>query len=118
MMEKEEVEEKEQVDIEKERDKMGPKTREVEVKASEHSGTDIQVDPHVIEDTWTIKIVGKRTAKNNNLTTAAPFLNLVIRLHEGKPFIPKGLHRFGSFEESQQWSMRMMTRPGNPARLH
>jgi hypothetical protein len=31
-----------------------------------------------------------------------------------KPFIPRGVHRFRSFEESEEWSMRMMARPSKP----
>ena len=62
----------------------------------------------------TIKIVGRRITGRGNLIGAAEFLKLVIRLSEGKPFIPKGVHRFTNFEESQQWSIRMMAREMNP----
>jgi len=41
---------------------------------------------------------------------AAPLLELVLELRQGKPFIPGGVHRFRSFEESQAWSIRMMAR--------
>jgi hypothetical protein len=61
-----------------------------------------------------IKIVGKRKKGNGDLTTAAPFLELARALRGSKPFIPKGVHRFSSFEESQQWSIRMMARRANP----
>jgi hypothetical protein len=61
-----------------------------------------------------MKIVGKRRHKRNGLESAAPFLDLVIELHAGKPFMPKGVHRFKTFEESQQWSMKMMARKKNP----
>jgi hypothetical protein len=27
-----------------------------------------------------------------------------------KPFLPKGVHRFRSFEESEEWTLRMLTR--------
>ena len=62
----------------------------------------------------TIKIVGRRITGRGNLIGTAEFLKLVIRLREGKPFIPKGVHRFTHFEESQQWSIRMMAREMNP----
>ena len=62
----------------------------------------------------TVKIVGRRIPGRGDLLGAAEFLNLVIRLHERKPFIPKGVHRFTTFEESRQWTMRMMAREVNP----
>jgi hypothetical protein len=41
----------------------------------------------------------------------------VIRLRGDKPFLPRGVHRFESFEDSHAWSMRMMARrtPGRQA---
>jgi hypothetical protein len=35
---------------------------------------------------------------------------LVIELRKGKPFIPKGVHRFKTFQEAQQWSLQQMSR--------
>ena len=46
----------------------------------------------------------------------APLLDLSIALRGDKPFVPKGVHRFRSFEESDAWLLRMMTRPSKPAR--
>ncbi len=57
-----------------------------------------------------IKVVGRRSPSRGGLVAAAPFLELVIRLRANKPFIPKGVHRFKSFEESDAWSMKMMAR--------
>jgi hypothetical protein len=65
-----------------------------------------------------VKIVGRRIPDRGNLIGAAEFLKLVIRLHGGKPFIPKGVHRFTHFEESQQWTIRMMAREMNPDLHH
>jgi len=45
------------------------------------------------------------------LVATAPLLDLVIALRNGRPFIPRGVHRFRSFEESAEWSLRMMARP-------
>jgi hypothetical protein len=58
----------------------------------------------------TIRIVGRRQRRVHNLESMRGLLKLVVRLREGKPLIPKGVHRFTSFEESQEWSLRMMTR--------
>ncbi len=63
-----------------------------------------------------MKILGRRRPSTGGLTAAAPFLDLVLRLRGAKPFIPKGLHRFKSFEESEEWSMAMMARPPKPGR--
>ena len=64
-----------------------------------------------------MKIVGKRIKGHPDLSTAAPFLELARSLRGSKPFIPKGVYRFSSFEESQEWSIRMMARRENPDRL-
>lgn len=57
-----------------------------------------------------IRIVGRRKPPSGGLLAAAPLLALVVRLRGDKPFVPRGVHRFTSFEESNEWSMRMMTR--------
>lgn len=57
-----------------------------------------------------MKVVGRRRPSRGGLAATAPFLDLVIRLRRDQPFIPRGLHRFRSFEESQAWSMKMMAR--------
>ena len=57
-----------------------------------------------------IKVVGRRTAVRGGIEQAAPLLDLVIGLRRNKPFIPRSVHRFTSFEESQAWSLSMMTR--------
>jgi hypothetical protein len=62
-----------------------------------------------------MKVVGSRRSRGG-LLQAAPFLELIVSLRGMKPFIPKGVHRFNSFEESQQWSIKMMARQRNPAR--
>ena len=63
-----------------------------------------------------VKILGWRTAYETGLPAAAKFLDMVIALRGDKPFIPRGVHRFSSFEESQAWSIRMMARRRSPDR--
>lgn len=46
----------------------------------------------------------------------APLLRLAVDLRGDKPFLPRGVHRFRSFEESEEWTLRMLTRPSKPAR--
>jgi len=50
--------------------------------------------------------LGRRAAASG-LQQANALLRLVLRLRSGRPFIPKGVHRFRSFEEAQQWSIQM-----------
>ena len=61
-----------------------------------------------------MKVVGRRTT-GRGLVATAPLLRLVVDLRGGKPFLPRGVHRFRSFEESEEWTLRMLTRPSKPA---
>ena len=72
------------------------------------------VDNSVMLHPETVKILGRRTAHETGLPAAAKFLDMVIALRGDKPFIPRGVHRFSTFEESQEWSIRMMARRRNP----
>ena len=58
-----------------------------------------------------IKIIGNRRPVSG-FEQAAAFLDTVIALRGDRPFIPKGYYRFKTFEEAQDWSIRMMARPG------
>ncbi len=57
-----------------------------------------------------MKVVGRQKPPKINLDTMRGLQELVSRLREGKPYIPKGVHRFKSFEEADEWTLRMMTR--------
>ena len=57
-----------------------------------------------------MKIVGRRQPSRGGLVAAAPLLDLVIELRGDRPFIPTGVHRFHTFEESAAWSLQMMAR--------
>jgi len=60
------------------------------------------------------KVVGRRRWRGGIAATAG-LLELALRLRGDKPFIPKGVHRFASFEDSDAWSLKMLTRPGKHA---
>lgn len=62
-----------------------------------------------------MRIVGRRRPSSGGLEAANGFLHLVIALRGNRPFIPRGVHRFGSYEEKDAWTLRMLTRP-SPAR--
>jgi hypothetical protein len=61
------------------------------------------------------KVVGRRRW-GKGLASAAPLLRMTVQLRGEKPFVPKGLYRFRSFEESDEWFLRMLTRPPRPGR--
>lgn len=61
----------------------------------------------------TTRTVGRRRVAQG-LEQANSLLHLVVRLRNGKPFIPKGVHRFRSFEEAQQWSIQKQAGTTNP----
>ena len=63
-----------------------------------------------VRDELPTKVVGRRQSRGG-LVAAAGLLELTVRLRGDKPFIPKGVHRFATFEESDRWSLMMLTRP-------
>jgi len=62
-----------------------------------------------------IKIIGRKDMGKKGIESADGFLQMITRLRVNKPYIPKGVHKFTSFEESNLWSMKMMARQRNPA---
>ncbi|MBI4429441.1 MAG: hypothetical protein HY562_10020 [Ignavibacteriales bacterium] len=65
-----------------------------------------------------IKIAGRRRGLRATSKDANDFLWMIVKLRGDKPFIPKGVYRFRSFEESQRWSIKMMARRKNQGRQH
>jgi hypothetical protein len=61
-----------------------------------------------------MKIVGRRKTAKVDLNSVGGFLKMANILRAGKPFLPKGVHRFKTFEESNEWSLKMITRDHNP----
>jgi hypothetical protein len=61
------------------------------------------------------KVVGRRKAVAG-FAGAEPLLRLAVELRGDRPFVPRGVHRFVTFEESDAWLIRMMTRPPSRAR--
>ena len=60
------------------------------------------------------KVVGRRGRTQSGLASASGFLDLVARLVQRRSPIPKGVHRFHSFEEADAWTLRMITRRTGP----
>ncbi|MBC8183673.1 hypothetical protein H8E88_21480 [candidate division KSB1 bacterium] len=57
-----------------------------------------------------IKTIGKRKKSPGGLVNTNNLLKLVIELRGNKPFYPKGLYRFKSFEEKEEWEKKMRSR--------
>ena len=55
------------------------------------------------------KIVGKRKP-GTGLSNAQGFLDLVVKLRGKKLFVPKGVFKFRTFKDAQDWMFQMMTR--------
>lgn len=58
----------------------------------------------------TMKVVGRKSSPKYNLDTMRGLQALASKLRGNKPYIPKGVYRFHSFEEADEWTLRMMTR--------
>jgi hypothetical protein len=58
----------------------------------------------------TVKTVGTRRPCSGGLERADGLLRLVVALRGNKPFIPRGVYRFRSHEEKDQWTLKMLTR--------
>ena len=57
-----------------------------------------------------IKVVGKRVNKlNTDWEEVNGFLKLVVELNRKNKFIPKGIYKFKSHEENDEWIMKVLT---------
>ena len=57
-----------------------------------------------------MKVIGRKCKPTVNLETANDFLKLMRTLRGDRPFIPKGVWRFKTFEEADAWTLRMISR--------
>jgi hypothetical protein len=65
-----------------------------------------------------MKEVGRKGKLKVDVTTIDSMQRAVNELRQGLPFMPKGVWRFKSFEEADEWKMKMLTRPRNPGPRH
>ena len=54
-------------------------------------------------------VLGKRKP-GKGLLYADGLLKLVIALRGDEPFVPRGVYRFHSHEEEDEWTLKMLTR--------
>lgn len=57
-----------------------------------------------------MKVVGRKGRVRAGLLRADAMQRLAGELRKGKPFMPKGVFRFSSFEEADAWKLKMLTR--------
>ena len=63
-----------------------------------------------LDSEYRMKIVGRRRPCSGGFEQTDNLLRLVIEFRGDKPFIPKGVYRFKSFEEAEEWTWKMITR--------
>ncbi len=69
------------------------------------------------KSTYFQKVAGKRSfSRGSGVEANDGFLRLVLSLRGNKPFIPKGVYRFKTFQESDTWMIKMMARTSNRGR--
>ena len=56
------------------------------------------------------KTVGRRKQSSGGLMVTDNLLKLVIALRGNKPFYPRGVYKFKSFEEKEAWALKMKAR--------
>lgn len=56
---------------------------------------------------WTMKVFTKRHGKEDPVKEAAGMLQIIRRLR-GDPLIPKGVYRFETLDEADQWMIKKM----------
>jgi hypothetical protein len=57
-----------------------------------------------------MKVIGKRNPAKGGILEANGFLELVVKLRGDKPFMPRGVYRFRTHEEKDEWTLRMLSR--------
>ncbi len=57
-----------------------------------------------------MKVVGRKGRVQAGLFRADAMQRLANELRRGKPFMPRGVFRFKSFEEADAWKLSMLTR--------
>lgn len=58
-----------------------------------------------------MKVIGKRRPYAGGIAELQGFMEMCNRLRSGRPFLPRGVYRFRTHEEADEWTLRMLTRP-------
>jgi hypothetical protein len=57
-----------------------------------------------------MKIVGRRRPPTGGVDSLDGLLQLMVALREGRPFVPRGVYRFRTHQESDAWMLKMLCR--------
>ena len=57
-----------------------------------------------------MKVIGRKGAPKADLQSMDGMQKMANSLRQGRPFVPKGVWRFKSFEEADAWLIKMMAR--------
>lgn len=57
-----------------------------------------------------MKVLGRRTMPTGGIKAAKNLQETLRHIRGNRPFVPRGVYRFQSFEEADTWLMKMLTR--------
>ena len=57
-----------------------------------------------------MKTVGRRRPYSGGLAGLQGFFEMCIRLRGDRPLFPRGVYRFKTHEEADEWTLKMLTR--------
>ncbi|MCB1214589.1 MAG: hypothetical protein KDK66_03840 [Deltaproteobacteria bacterium] len=63
-----------------------------------------------LEKSPKVKVLGRRVPSAGGLKAANALFKLVLKLRGSKPFFPRGVYRFKSYEEKERWEHLMRAR--------
>jgi hypothetical protein len=58
-----------------------------------------------------MKVLGRRRPYSGGLEGSQGFFEMCIALRGDQPFIPRGLYRFKSYSDLNEWTLKMLARP-------
>jgi hypothetical protein len=58
-----------------------------------------------------VKVLGWRKPYSGGLEGMHGFFQMLLKARGSQPFIPRGVYRFRSHEELDEWTLKMLTRP-------
>ncbi len=62
-------------------------------------------------DEMTMKVVGRKRAARVDVVAVDSLQKLANALRQGRPFVPKGVWRFKTFEEVPRWFLHELQKP-------
>ena len=57
-----------------------------------------------------MKVLGRRKPPTGGVEAAANLQQTLLEVRGPRPFVPRGVYRFKSHEEADEWQMKMLIR--------